>query len=213
MKTAIKFFCAICIALSSMTSCVQGDFYEMYEDDELSAQLLISRNKSSKDGMNLMSILGSGNYPVHVISYYQETGCLLRALNYTLGSAWVDNACSAIASTISAYTNHPQESYRKKAAYLRSMYCNSDGDVDPGLVATTFDDLSVFVSNAGMLGLQETSSFSTGNLVLFKNYSYWGGPSVNHSCCITTITNGGSMFIDNDGNQWDTAFIGKMYTK
>lgn len=209
-KKLIKNLCALCLALTSVTSCVQGDFYEMYEDDD---ELIICRNKSSKDGMNLMNILGGGNYPVHVLSNYQQSGCLVRALNYTLGSAWVNNACDAIASTIASYSNHPDQAYRNKAEYLRAVYCNSSGAVDPNIVQSSFDDLIVFVQNYDMFGLQHTSSFSVGNLVVFKKFTYWGGPSENHSCCITSITNGGTMFVDNDGNQWSTEFIGNMYTK
>lgn len=210
-KKLFKNLCAICIALTSMTSCVQGDFYEMYEEDDLSSQLFISRNKSSKDGMNLMSILGSGSYPVHVISNFQNTGCLMRCLN-SLGCDWVSGACDAISTTIEEYSTSSEEKLRKKAKDLE-RFCDN-GTVNSSSVSSCFDDFWVFFNNYQSMGLQQTSSPSSGNMVVFKPFSTWGGPyGMFHAAIISSFSNGGTMFVDTDGNQWSTEFIGSSYAK
>lgn len=195
--------------IALMTSCVQGDLYELYEDDNLEQSAIITRNKVTKDGMNYMNQLGS-NYPYHVLSTFIPDGCLQRALNDALGSSWVDCAAQAIASAYSYCYSQSGQNYQNKATYLQNTYY-SRGEINLGNIEAFFDDEYVFTYYTAYFGLSCLSPCTpqSGDIVLTKRFSTWGGPDYCHCSCIASVGNG--YYYDTDGNIWSNEFIDFIY--
>ena len=105
MKTIKKFNLKVFLKLvfigtsTLFSSCVSSSFDDllMYECDYLGIENFIPVSKYSRDAMNYMNAVNLGrDYPVHVLSSFNNNGCMVRALSAKFGDSWIVIAETAI---------------------------------------------------------------------------------------------------------------------
>lgn len=198
MKLFLNHFFVSTITAFVLTSCVNVDMYDLYDDGNEMG--FICRKKMSKDNMNYMNKLGK-DYPPHVLCYFEPTGCIRRSLQAKYGSNWVSQTANAINAALNYAEEHGNEEFYMHL--LNRYYTN--GEIDEDKISTYFNTTSVLFH----FGFSQQSNVAVGDIVLTYTFDKWGAEKGNlrHSSYVTAKDDGSRMYADSDGNQWSYDFI------
>lgn len=205
MKTIKKFNLKVFLKLvfigtsTLFSSCVSSfDDLLMYECDYLGIENFIPVSKYSRDAMNYMNAVNLGrDYPVHVLSSFNNNGCMVRGLSAKFGDSWIVIAETAINKACDYYIETDLGFYNK----LRGKYYIGN-TISRSAIQANLNELALF----GFMGLTELSgsSVAPGDIVVTFQFSKWGGDDIRHCSYVTSVDNG--FYTDSDGNIWSTEF-------